>query len=533
MTPSDRAPEKTEQRTPENHAASLDRRTLLTFAGTIATTVAAGGAVWMETAAAQPSASGIVMMNAVDLSNAIKAKHVSCVEVMTAYLDHIGRVNPKVNAIVSLANPDDLLLQARERDAQLARGEYLGWMHGFPQAIKELTNAKGFRTTQGSPILKDYIASTDAIHVERVKAAGAIIIGKTNVPEFGLGSHTYNPVFGATLNAYDQTKTAGGSSGGAAVSLALRMLPVADGSDHGGSLRNPGAFNNVFGFRPSYGRVPAEAADAFNAALSVNGPMARTVADLAMLLSVQAGFDARAPLSNRQDPAQFTRSLQRDFKGTRIAWLGDLGGYLPYEDGLLDLCKSALKTFETLGCIVEEAKPDYPNERVWNNWTKLRAWQSGSPLLGFYNDPAKRALLKPAAQFEVENWLKLTAAEILEASQVRTAWYQAVRRFFDRYEYFILPSAQVFPWDVQTPWPKEIAGRTMDTYYQWMNAQVQVTMSGSPSLNIPVGFNERGLPMGMQIVGRHQAEFSCLQLAFAYDAATSWVEKRRPALLNV
>jgi len=524
MKPDNSAPEQTGK-------TGVDRRALLTAAGGIAATAAVGGAVWMGTAASQSKASDIVMMSAMDLSSAIKAKKLSSVEVMTAYLDHIGRVNPKVNAIVSLQDRDNLLAQAKERDAQLARGEYLGWMHGFPQAIKDLVPAKGIRNTQGSPIFKDFIATTDAIHVERVKAAGAIVIGKTNVPEFGLGSHTYNPVFGATLNAYDQTKTAGGSSGGAAVSLALRMLPVADGTDHGGSLRNPGAFNNVFGFRPSFGRVPAEGADVFDAALSVNGPMARNPSDLAMLLSVQAGFDARAPLSNRQDPAQFRGALERDFKGTRIAWLGDLGGYLPYDAGLLDLCKNALKTFETLGCTIEEAKPDYSNERVWSNWTKLRAWQSGTPLLAFYNDPAKRALLKPEAQFEVENWLKLTAGDILESTQVRSAWYQAVRRFFETYDYMIVPSAQVFPWDVKIPWPKEIAGRPMDTYYKWMDAQVQITMSGSPSLNVPVGFNERGLPMGMQIVGRHQAELSCLQLAFAYDAATNWVEKRRPALL--
>ena len=252
----DRSPENTEAK------AGLDRRAMLTIAGGIAATAAVGGAVWMETSA-QSRPSSIVMMNAVELSNVIKSKQVSCVEVMTAYLDHIGRVNPKVNAIVSLQPRDGLLAQAKERDAQLARGEYLGWMHGFPQAIKDLAAAKGLPMTQGSPLLKDFIAPNDSIHVERVKNAGAIIIGKTNAPEFGLGSQTFNPVFGTTYNAYDQSKTAGGSTGGGAVALATRMLPVADGSDHGGSLRNPGAFNNVFGLRPSFGRVPSEAADAF------------------------------------------------------------------------------------------------------------------------------------------------------------------------------------------------------------------------------------------------------------------------------
>src|SRR5216683_2205407 len=294
--------------------------------------------------------SEIVMMNAIELARAIQSRQVSCAEVMSAYLHHIGRINPQVNAIVSLQDPDDLMKQARERDDALAHGRCMGWMHGFPQAIKDLSATKGIRTTQGSPILEDFVPQEDAIFVERIKRAGGIIIGKTNTPEFGLGSQTYNPVFGTTLNAHDRSRTSGGSSGGAAVALALRMLPVADGSDHGGSLRNPGAFNNVFGLRPSFGRVPSEAADAFEAALSVNGPMARSVPDLAMLLSVQAGYDPRAPLSNRQDAKQFTESLKRDFKGTRIAWLGDLGGYLRFEPGVLDLCKHAVGVLETLGC---------------------------------------------------------------------------------------------------------------------------------------------------------------------------------------
>src|SRR3954464_3191194 len=295
--------------------------------------------------------SDIVMMDALALSRAIHGKQVSCAEVMIAYLDHIAALNPTVNAIVSLQERSDLLQQAGSRDAQLARGESLGWMHGFPQAIKDLTATKGIRTTQGSRIFKDFVPAADAIIVERVKRAGAIVIGKTNTPEFGLGSNTYNDVFGKTLNAYDQSKTAGGSSGGAGVSVALHMLPVADGTDHGGSLRNPGAYNNVFGFRPSFGRVPANALDGFYAIMGTPGPMARNVPDLAALLSVQAGYDPRAPLSNEQNSAPFAGPLQRDFKGTRIAWAGDFGGHLPFEPGILDLCKAALQVFESLGCI--------------------------------------------------------------------------------------------------------------------------------------------------------------------------------------
>ena len=273
----------------------------------------------------------IVNLDAVALSRAIKAKQVSCVEVMNAYLDQIERLNPRVNAIVSLRPREDLLKEAADRDAQIARGEYLGWMHGFPHAVKDLEPTRGIRTTMGSPLFKNFFPRDDSILVERLRHAGAIIIGKTNVPEFGLGSQTYNPVFGTTLNAYDQSKTCGGSSGGAAVALALRMVPVADGSDHGGSLRNPAAFNNVFGFRTSSGRVPSQFYEVFIPSISVHGPMARTVPELAMFLSVIAGYDARAPLSIRQDPAEFAGPLERDFKGTRIGWVGDFGGQIPFD----------------------------------------------------------------------------------------------------------------------------------------------------------------------------------------------------------
>jgi len=306
----------------------------------------------------------IVNLDAIALARAIKSKQVSSVEVMTAYLDRIERLNPRVNAIVSLQPRDVLLKQAATRDAQLARGEYLGWMHGFPHAVKDLEPTRGIRTTMGSPLFRNFVPHEDSIMVERIRRAGAIIIGKTNVPEFGLGSQTYNPVFGTTLNAYDQSKTSGGSSGGAAVALALRMLPVADGSDNGGSLRNPAVWNNVFGLRTCFGRVPSLFNEVFIPSISVHGPMARTVPDLAMLLSVIAGYDARTPLSIRQDPAEFAQPLARDFKGTRIGWVRDFGGHIPFDPGVLDLCDGALKVLESLGCIVETATPDYPLDPV-------------------------------------------------------------------------------------------------------------------------------------------------------------------------
>jgi amidase len=475
--------------------------------------------------------SDLVMMDGLTLAGTIRARQVSCVEVMTAYLDHIERLNPQVNAIVALQDRAALLAQARERDTQLARGELMGPLHGFPYAVKDLAPVKGMRTTMGSPILKDFIAPADSVMVERLRKAGAIIIGKTNTPEFGLGSNTYNPVYGITRNAYDQSRSAGGSSGGAAVALALRMLPVADGSDYGGSLRNPAGWNNVFGFRTSYGRVPADGRDAWLPSMGVLGPMARNVADLAMLLAVQSGYDDRVPMSMNANPAIFQGPLERNFKGARIAWAGDCNGYLPYEPGVLDVCKDALKTFEAMGCVVEEAQPDYSIDAVWRAWLKLRAWQNGGTLLPYYNDPAKRALLKPEAIFEVESGLKLSAFDITAASLVRTEWYQAVRRFFEKYDFLIAPTAQVFAFDANMHWPQEIAGRKMETYHEWMKGVLPVTMAGCPALAAPAGFSDQGLPMGIQIVAPNHAELSCLQLAHAYDAATNWVSKRLPPLL--
>jgi amidase len=476
--------------------------------------------------------SDIVMMDAATLSRAIHARKVSCVEVMSAYLDHIDLLNPKVNAIVALQDRGSLLAQARERDAQLGRGESMGPLHGLPHAVKDLQPVKGIRMTMGSPILKDFVPSADGLMVERLRDAGALFIGKTNTPEFGLGSHTYNPVYGATRNAYDLKYSAGGSSGGAAVSLALRMLPLADGSDYGGSLRNPAGWNNVFGFRTSIGRIPNDARDGWLPSMGVAGPMARNVTDLAMLLSVQAGFDARVPLSLDGDGAAFQRHLDTSFKGKRIAWGGDFMGHTPCEPEVLSVCRAALRTFESLGCIVEDAVPEFDIEAVWQAVIRLRGWQQGSTLLAYYNDPAKRVLLKPEAIYEIETGLRQSAYDITAASVVRTAWSQAVRRFFERFDYFVLPTAQVFPFDVNQHWPQEIAGQKMLTYHEWMKGALLVTMSGCPALAAPAGFGSRGLPMGIQLIAPNRQEFSCLQLAYSYESAASLTNRPLPSLLG-
>ncbi|WP_322048509.1 amidase [Paraburkholderia sp. J67] len=477
--------------------------------------------------------SDIVTVDALELSQWIRLRKVSCREVMTAFLDHIARVNTPANAIVSLRERAVLLKEADERDAQLARGEYLGWLHGIPQAPKDLTATAGIASTQGSPIFRDEVPKADALMAARMRAQGAIFIGKTNSPEFGLGSHTYNTVFGTTLNAYDATRSAGGSSGGTAVALALRMLPVADGSDMMGSLRNPAGWNNVFGLRPSQGRVPSvPAVDLYYNQLGYAGPMGRSVPDLAMLLATQAGYDARAPLSLTDDPAQFTQPLARDFSGARIGWLGDYGGYLPMEEGVLALCETALKDFESIGCKVEATRPDYPMDKLWACWRTLRHFSVAGTLGALYRDPAKRALLKPEAQWEVEGGLKLSGEDVWNASVARSQWYNALLALFEHHDYLVLPSAQLFPFAASEHWPKSIAGREMDTYHRWMEVVIGASLAGLPVISVPAGFNAQGLPMGLQVIGKPQADLSVLQFAHAYDQATQWVKRRAPSLLT-
>ncbi|MBG4617403.1 amidase [Pseudomonas aeruginosa] len=479
-----------------------------------------------------PPINELVLLQAHQLAERIRLRQVSCREVMQAYLAHIERFNPRVNALVSLLPAERLLEEADARDGELARGEWRGWMHGLPHAIKDLSLTRGIRTTLGSPLYRDYIPERDGIMVERIRAAGAILIGKTNTPEFGLGSQTYNPLFGATACAYDERLRAGGRRGGAAAALALHLVPVADGSDMMGSLRNPAAFNNVIGFRPSQGRVPFDdSADLFFDQLGYEGPMGRSVRDTALLLSVQAGADRRAPLSIAEPGARFAAPLERDFEGTRLGWLGDLDGYLPMQDGILQMCQRALGDFRSLGCEIEEANLGFAPERLWECWRTLRHWLVAGSLGGVHADPAKRALLKPEALWEVENGLRLGADAVFRASVIRSDWYRAIGRLFERYDYLLLPSAQVFPFAKETPWPRSIEGVAMDTYHRWMEVVVPGSLSGCPVANVQAGFNAEGLPMGLQIIGPHQADFAVLQLAHAYERASRWFERQPSPLL--
>ena len=471
----------------------------------------------------------ITDLDGVELSAAIRERHISCREVMSAYLDRIERLNPEFNALVALQDRGALLAQADERDAQLARGQWLGFLHGMPQAIKDLTPAKGIRFTRGSPLFADHVAPVDGVIVERMKAAGAIVIGKSNTPEFGLGSQTYNPVYGVTRNAWDPSLCAGGSSGGAAVALALRLLPVADGSDMGGSLRNPAAYNNVYGFRPSQGRVPKlPDVESFIQQLGIEGPMGRTVADVAQLLAVMAGPHRDAPLSLQDDPKVFADALDPDLKGLRFGWLGDLGGYLPMEDGVLGLCRAGAGVFSQLGGIVDEARLGFEPTRLWQCWVKLRSCLVSGGLMDAYEQPDKRHLIKPEARWEIESGLQTTAVDVYRASRVRTEWYLQACKLFERHDFLLQPTAQVFPFDVDTHWPATVGGRSMETYHRWMEVVIPWTLAGCPVLNVPVGFDDKGRPMGMQLIGPPRADLAVLRAGHAYDLATRWPQ-RRPA----
>ncbi|MCI0391513.1 MAG: amidase [Acidobacteria bacterium] len=464
--------------------------------------------------------------DATDLAGMIQSREVSATEVMTAFLAQIERINPTVNAICTFIGEEEALRAALEADELLARNHSTGPLHGLPIAIKDLALTAGIRTTFGSRIYQDFIPDQDALFVERLKAAGAIIIGKTNTPEFGAGSQTFNEVFGATLNPYDLTRTCGGSSGGAAVALACGMVPLADGSDLGGSLRNPASFCNVVGFRPSPGRVPRWPTFLAWNTLPVEGPLARTVRDIAFLLSVMAGPDPRVPISINEPGWLFSRPLPRDFTGIRIAWGRTLGLY-PVEPLVTEVCDQARQTFLELGCEVEDAEPDFRDaDEVFQI---LRAWLFAHDR----GEDFKRYphLMKDTVIWNIEQGVKLSGLDVALAEAKRTSLFHRVREFMERYEYLILPVSQVVPFPVKDEWVKEINGVRMGTYIDWMASCYAITLTGLPAISVPCGFTPDGLPIGLQIVGRHQRDFDVLQLAYAFEQATL-CSKIRPPLVS-
>ncbi len=475
----------------------------------------------------------ITLLSASDLSKAIHSKAYSCVEVMQAFLKRIALLNPTYNAIISLRSDTALIAEAKVHDDMLAADNSKGWLHGIPQAIKDLSPTAGIPTIMGSPLMLENVPAEDALMVQRMKAAGAIIIGKTNVPEFGLGSHTFNPVFGSTKNAFDVTKTAGGSSGGAAVAVATHMLPVADGSDFMGSLRNPAGWNNIFGMRPSQGRVPMwPAGDVWTAQLATEGPMARTVEDLARLLAVQSGFDAHTPLAI-DAPFDLAHALKPmtdlEIKATKILWLGDLNGYLPMEDGITAICERGLQALSDKGCKIDalasQVQLGFEPARVWNAWLVWRKLLVAVRLAPLFVLPNAREQMKPEALFEIDAADGLKASSFMAASIVRSNFYSALCKLFETYDTIALPSAQVWPFDVNMRYPAEIVTTKgavkMDTYHRWMEATIYATFAGLPCISVPVGFSqahtEQCLPMGMQLIGKPQGDADLLRIAALFD----------------
>lgn len=482
---------------------------------------------------APPSAHGqataapdeVCFMRAVDIMAAIRSKKLSAREVMQAHLKQIHRTNERVNAIVTLVAEDQLMAQAAAADDALAKGNWLGPLHGLPVAVKDLHETAGIRTTYGSPLQKDHVPDFDCRVVQKEKEAGAIVVGKTNVPEFGLGSQTFNAVFGPTHNPYDITKTCGGSTGGGAVALACGMVPLADGSDMGGSLRNPPNFCNVVGLRPSPGRVSNVPTNLGWFTLSVPGPVARNVTDCAFFLSVLAGFDHHLPISIDQTGEQFAQPLgTRSFKGARVAMFKDLG--LPWEPEVKSAVQAQRKVFESLGCIVEDAEPDFTDANecflAWRHWSVEQVF---GDIISKYGD-----LLNEYVHWHVEEGRKLTGPYLSRIEAKRTALFQRLCGFKGEYEFFLMPVNQVLPFDVNLHYPTEIAGVKMENYLAWMKSAYYISVVGNPAISVPCAFSASGLPIGLQIVGQHHDDWGVLQLAYAFEQATN-IGSGRPAIV--
>ena len=459
-------------------------------------------------------------LTAVEIARRLRAKEVSAREVMAAHLDRIAERNPRLNAIVTL-DADRAMDRAGQADEAFARRAAAGPLHGLPVAHKDLQPTRGMRTTFGSPVFSAFVPDEDALIVERLRAAGAIAVGKTNTPEFGAGSQTFNPVFGATLNPYDETKTCGGSSGGAAAALAAGMLPIADGSDMGGSLRNPASFCGVVGLRPSPGRVPTWPAADLWSTLSVDGPMARSAADLALMLSAIAGPDPRSPIALAEPGACFAAPLARDFRGVRVAWWTALGG-APVDRRVRAVVDRQRLVFEVIGCRVDEAEPDFTDfDQVFKTLRALAFLTGVAPRIA-----GRRGEVKETILWEIDRGERLAPAEIAWAFTTRTALFHRMRRFMESYEFFVLPTVQVPPFSVDEPYPTEIEGVAMATYIDWMQSCYFISVVGNPAISVPCGFTEDGLSVGLQIVARHRDDWGLLQIAHAFENARGPLRRR-------
>jgi amidase len=466
----------------------------------------------------------LCFLPASELARRLREREVSAREVLAAHLDRIEAVNPAVNAVVTLT-PELAWERARSADDAAAAGEVLGPLHGLPIAHKDLVATAGIRTTSGSPIFAEFVPDADDLLVERARAAGTILLGKTNTPEFGAGSQTFNRVFGVTRNPYDLTRTAGGSSGGAAAALACGMVPVADGSDLGGSLRNPASFCNVVGFRPSPGRVPSWPATNAWQDLAVDGPMGRTVEDAALLMSALAGPDPRVPISLPEPGTGFAPPLHADLGEPTIAWGADAAGTMPVDPRVSTLVDEARAVFELLGCRTDDAFPDLAGAR--DIFITMRAHLFAADLGGLLAEHRDR--MKETVVWNIEQGLGLTSGDLARAERLRTELHERTTVFFERFAFLVLPVSQVPPFDAGVEYPTEVAGRAMATYLDWMESCWCITVTGGPAISVPCGFTDDGLPVGLQIVGRRGDDLGVLRLAHAFERATR-VGDRRPSL---
>jgi amidase len=459
-------------------------------------------------------AADLCSLTAVSLARMLRRGEVSAVEVLEAHLARIEAVNPDVNAIVTLV-PERAWETARRADEALARGDAIGSLHGLPVAHKDLALTAGIRTTFGSPIYADFVPDEDELFVQRVAAAGAVVVGKTNTPEFGAGSQTFNPVFGPTRNPHDLTRTVGGSSGGAAAALAAGMVPIADGSDLGGSLRNPASFCGVVGFRPSPGRVPSWPSRDPWGSLSVDGPMARTVEDTALLLSVMAGPDRRVPISLPEAGSTLAPPLDAELGAPRVAWAPTAGGTMPFEPEVSATVDAARPLFEAVGCRTKDAFPDLTGAR--DVFLTFRAHIFAQAVADVV--PRERERIKPSLRWNVEAGLALTGAEIGRAERLRGEIHARVVEFFDRFDALVLPTVQVAPFPVEVEYPMDVAGVPMETYVDWMQSCWCISVTSCPAISVPCGTTADGLPVGLQIVGRPRGDLELLRLAHAFEQA--------------
>ncbi|MCU0419210.1 MAG: amidase [Cyclobacteriaceae bacterium] len=498
----------------------LGRRDFVKLTSLASAVLAVGASAMHVTSCAESTPetplTDICFMNATDLAAAIRNKRVSAVDVMNAFYDRIELVNPKVNAIVALLPRNEALALAQQADEDLAAGKPVGKLHGMPWALKDMEDVKGFPTTKGSLLYKDNYPQEDGLLAARLRAAGALFIGKTNVPEFGAGSNTFNPVYGPTLNPFNLALTCGGSTGGGAVAIVTGMLPICDGSDTGGSLRNPGSWNNVVGFRPSVGRVPADFPTGFFLRLPTEGPMGRNVKDTAYLLSVMAGPDYRDPVSNLEDPNIFAQPLDRSFKGTTVAWTPNLG-YLEVAQEIQDATAKALPVLRSIGCQVENAHPDLPEVFATNK--ALRSLIFTYQLSQF--TPEQRKMVKESVQWEAAEGEKLNAMDVAIAETRRARICANINKFLEKYEFLVLPVTQVAPFPVEQQYPTEINGKKMQSYLEWMEIVYAFTLTGLPAISVPCAFTPDGMPVGLQIIGRRNNDLGVLQLAYAFEQAAN------------